>query len=150
MTDSHRADRYICIDIEVNRAHEGQAIILGGKLQDNSSWKQRLTKRAGHLLWSRLTKLLFPEKAQKVTAIVSTVPLNQLSLDPEVTTHIDVEYTADDYYQLMGVTGQEKWQAHLNSQLVRRLWTALDMALYPDGWEVNDSHQRRSRRQTFQ
>ncbi len=146
----NQEDRKVCIDVEVSSAHDGQVILMSGTFQDNAEWQQTLTKRAGHLLWSRLTTLLFPEKAQKVTAIVSTVPLSEFSLDPDISTHVEVDYTDDDYYRLTGLGGREKWRVLLNSQLVRRLWTALDIVLYPDGWETKTTHQGRSRRQTFQ
>lgn len=127
----------LCRDLFVSSRPEEQTISIGGIAFDNAQWTRVLSKRAAHLLWYRLTRALFPEKAQKVTSLVSTAPLSPLSLSPTVTSHVNVEHTEDnDYFMVSGTMGKSVWEIQFNILEARRLWTALDLALYPNGWET--------------
>lgn len=126
-------------DLFVSRLPKGDSLVVGGKINgkdDESKWTRILSRRAAHLLWYRLTLLLFPEKAKLVTAIVATAPLRP-STGPTVTTHIEVVPTDDSYYDISGMMGNVTWWVKLSNFEARRLWAALDMTLYPDGWNKN-------------
>lgn len=160
MEEKHQEDFGLCKDLFVSSRPDDQTIVIGGVYQkDNASenWNRILNKRAAHLLWFRLTSALFPEKAQQVTALVSTAPLSAMTLSPIITTHTDVVLSANEFYEIKGVMGKTTWTARMNSLEARRLWTSLDLALYPNGWEGNSQSQTGSsevkmmrRRQTYQ
>lgn len=141
-------------DVFVSSRPDGQALVVGGVSGQigttEKEWSRMLSKRAAHLLWFRLTMLLFPEKAGMVTAMVPTAPLDATVLNPTVTTHIKVERLVDNRYLVDGIMGKVHWGVILDSLETRRLWTALDLALYPDGWETTPPPSLKRRRQTYQ
>jgi hypothetical protein len=90
------------------------------------------------MLWYHLTRMLFPEKSDAVTALVSTAPLRS-EARPTVTTHVVVERTEDGDYEVMGWVGDQNWWLRLTEAEARPFWSALDVALYPVGWEGRSS-----------
>jgi hypothetical protein len=164
-TDS-KEDLGLSRDVFVSSRPDGESIVIGGAsffegsppASDGGKWARVLSRRAAHLLWYRLTLFLFPEKARHVTALVSTAPL-QLNASPTVTTHVDVTQPEKDLYDVVGMMGKVSWTTRLSTLEARRLWTSLDLALYPDGWEEKDNkpesttpqkEKPRRSRQTFQ
>ena len=159
----NKEDLGLSRDVFVSSRPDGESIVIGGAsssspIGDAGKWARVLSRRAAHLLWYRLTLFLFPEKARHVTALVSTAPL-QLNASPTVTTHVDVTQPEKDIYDVVGMMGKALWTTRLSTLEARRLWTSLDLALYPDGWEEKDNKPEpiapqkdkpRSRRQTFQ
>ncbi len=121
-------------DLFVSRKPEGETIILGGRGRDGNLWTRVLTRRAAQVLWFTLTGLLFPERAQTVTAIAVTAPLRNQK-QPTVTSHVEVARTADGFVEVIGWAGTETWWVRLPEGEARSLWTKLDIALYPVGWE---------------
>ncbi len=147
----------LCANLYVRTRPGEETLVIGGTRQveddtANKAWKQVLSQRAARLMWFRLTLCLFPEKAPKVTTLVSTAPLNIANLSPTVTIHANVTCTEDDLLEITGRVGQESWVIQINNADARRLWTALDLALFPDGWEASTSQPtpRHRRRQTYQ
>ena len=121
-------------DLFVHRKSSGESIVVGGTAEDKSRWTRVLSQRAAQMLWFYLTQLLFPEKSDMVTALVTTAPLRSADL-PTVTTHTTVDRTADGGFEIMGWVGDQTWLVRLNSDETRRFWSALDIALYPAGWQ---------------
>jgi hypothetical protein len=162
MEDKLQEELGLCRDVFVSSRPDDDAIVIGGACQkdggESTTWNRVMNKRAAHLLWYRLTSFLFPEKAPRVTALVSTAPLSTMTLNSTVTTHADVSRTEDEHYEIKGIIGKTTWIARLNGLEARRLWTALDLALYPNGWEgekkpqpaVQEAHKPLRRRQTYQ
>lgn len=141
MEERQQEDLGLCSDIFVSSRPDDDAVVVGGNYRksgaENTAWSRIFNKRAAYLLWYKLTSVLFPEKAQKVTGLVSTAPLSSMTLNPLITTHADVTPGEDDHYDIKGIMGRNHiWTARLNGMEARRLWTALDLALYPNGWET--------------
>ncbi|NDJ86510.1 MAG: hypothetical protein GYB66_11530 [Chloroflexi bacterium] len=158
MTDNLTEDLGLCRDLFVSSHPSGQTLVVGGTCEkEGGSGKSArvLTRRAAHLLWYHLTRLLFPEKAPMVTTLVSTAPLSGAP-SPALTTHVDIDLQNEDRYIIEGITSQQTWKMTISYMEARRLWTALDLALYPDGWETKDAASAQSanrpprRRQTYQ
>lgn len=119
----------------VSRKASGDAIIVGGVAQDSSRFARVLAQGAARTLWFHLTQLLFPERADMVTAIVMTAPLRSRDL-PTVTTHVTVERIDDPAgFEIVGEVGDQTWSLRLNDYEAQRFWTALDIALHPVGWQ---------------
>jgi len=118
----------------VHRKSSGESIVVGGTAEDESKWTRVLSQRAAQMLWFYLTQLLFPEKSEMVTALVTTAPLRSADL-PTITTHTTVDRTPDGGFEIMGWVGDQTWVVKLSDPETRRFWTALDIALYPAGWQ---------------
>ncbi len=130
----------IVSEVFVTSRPDGNTVIVGGTLlanpsPDSDKWTRVLSRRAGQILWYRLTLLLFPERASEVTARVSTAPLRPTGSLPSLTTHVEVAPGQDDTYHIKGTAGDDKWAVVVNGMEIRRMWAALDVALYPAGWE---------------
>jgi hypothetical protein len=121
-------------DLFVNRKRTGESLVVGGVGEDESRWTRVLSQRAAQMLWHQLTQLLFPEKSEMVTALVSTTPLRSDSL-PTVTTHITVDGHDNGIFDIVGWVGEHTWLAQLTEVEARRFWKALDVALFPVGWQ---------------
>lgn len=120
-------------DLFVSRKESDHTLVLGGVGQNEQRWAHIMSRRAAQVLWFKLTELLYPEKAQVVTSIATTAPLT-VPATRDLTTHIEVLKT-DDGYTLVGRVQRMRWLVKLTELEVRRLWAALDLALYPVGWE---------------
>jgi hypothetical protein len=125
----------------VHRKSGGESIVVGGTAHDDSKWTRVLSQRAAQMLWFYLTQLLFPEKSEMVTALVTTAPLRSSDL-PTITTHTTVDKTEDGLFEITGWVGDQSWLVKLSDQEIRGFWTALDIALYPAGWQGATSRNR--------
>jgi hypothetical protein len=120
-------------DIFVVYETDDNTIIVGGLGVGSSRWTQRLTAQAAHQLWSILTRLLFPEKSRHVLGMAKTAPL--CAPVPELTTRFEIMRNPDLHvYDILGWIGDEAWWCRVDYHTARRLWAALDVALYPAGW----------------
>ncbi|GIK64152.1 MAG: hypothetical protein BroJett018_19460 [Chloroflexota bacterium] len=144
-------------EIFVTSRPDGNSLIVGGTLlttpnEDSNKWTRVLSHRAGQILWYRLTLLLFPERASEVTARVSTAPLRPTGSLPTVTTHVEVAAGKDDTYHIKGTAGDDRWIVTVSGMEIRRMWAALDVALYPAGWEggERDTSRLPKPRQSYQ
>jgi len=118
----------------VSRKAESDSIVVGGIGEDTTRWTRVLSHRAAQMLWFHLTRFLFPEKSDMVTALVTTAPLRSATL-PTITTHMMVDKLQSGGYEFMGMVGEQTWWVRLNDYEAHRFWTALDIALYPVGWQ---------------
>jgi hypothetical protein len=118
----------------VSRKVSGDSIIVGGTAQDASRWTRVLTQRAAQMLWFHLVQYLFPEKSEMVSAMVSTAPLRSSDM-PTITTHVTVEKLETGSYEVIGWVGNLSWLVQIAAPDAQKLWTALDIALYPVGWQ---------------
>ena len=141
MVDKATQEYGLSSNLFVSRKANGDSLVVGGIGQDETRWTRVLSQRAAQMLWYHLTRLLFPEKSEMVAAMVSTSPLRSGNM-PTITTHMTVEPRDDRGYDIMGWVGEQTWWVYLNDYEARRFWTALDIALYPVGWQG-----RRSRTQ---
>src|SRR5215213_10063778 len=122
----------------VSRKASSEAIIVGGIAEDTSRFARVLSNRAAQMMWFHLTRLLFPEKSDMVTALVGTAPLRAANL-PTITSHIVVDKLDDGGIEIVGWIGDETWLVRLNEYEAHRVWTALDIALFPVGWQGDHS-----------
>lgn len=121
-------------ELFASRKRSGESLVVGGIGENHTRWTRVLSHRAAQMLWYRLTQYLFPEKCDVVTALASTAPLRDEAM-PTITTHIQVESLEDGCFDVVGWVGDEAWWVRLNNYEARRFWTALDMALFPVGWQ---------------
>jgi hypothetical protein len=134
MVDKPSQTYGLSTNLFVSRKANGDSLVLGGIGEDEIRWTRVLSQRAAQMLWYHLTRLLFPEKSEMVAALVSTSPLRSGNM-PTITTHVTVEPRDDDGYDIAGWVGEQTWWMHLSNYEARRFWTALDIALYPVGWQ---------------
>lgn len=123
----------------VSRKAGGESIVIGGIAENAARWTRVLTQRAAQMLWFNLTQLLFPDKSDMVTAMVMTAPLRSSDL-PTITTHVTVDQAKNGNFEVTGWIGSQTWMLALDAIEARRFWTALDIALYPVGWQGQSSH----------
>jgi hypothetical protein len=86
-----------------------QTLVLGGTGQEAQRWTHIITRRAAHVMWFKLTILLYPEKANMVTSLASTAPLRAPG-SPAITTHIEVVRSAEAQYTLIGWMYPVGWE----------------------------------------
>lgn len=127
----------------VSRKAGGESIVIGGIAEDAARWTRVLTQRAAQMLWFNLTQLLFPDKSDMVTAMVMTAPLRSTDL-PTITTHVTVDKLDTGNFEVTGWVGNHTWILLLDQIEARRFWTALDIALYPVGWQGQSSNPKPS------
>jgi hypothetical protein len=118
----------------VSRKAGGESVIVGGTAEDNTRWTRVLSQRAAQMLWFHLTRFLFPEKSAMVTALVTTAPFRGSDM-PTITTHMTVDKLPDGGFEIAGWVGEQNWWVRLSDYEAQRFWTALDIALYPVGWQ---------------
>jgi hypothetical protein len=121
----------------VSRKASGDSIVMGGIAADSSRWTRVLSQRAAQMLWLHLARLLYPDKADMLTAIITTAPLRD-STRPTITTHMTVESGDDGNYEIAGWIDGLAWYAQINLPEATQFWSALDIALYPVGWQGQD------------
>jgi len=127
-------------NLSVNDIENEQAMVLGGVSQNQQTWSHVLTRRAAQVLWFKLTQLLYPDKASMVTGLAVTASLRAPRITEPLTTHVDVVKNSPSQYTLVGwVQRNSSWMVLLDEIDARRLWAALDVALYPVGWEGRET-----------
>ncbi len=137
-------DYGLSTDLFVTRSSGADTIVLSGTAEDTNRWVRPLTRRAAHLLWYRLTWSLFPEKSPKVTGMAVTAAL-QSPDQPTITIHVDVQRQEETHtFSVDGMTRAERWQFTISDADARKLWAALDLLLYPAGWEGATMHTKRT------
>ncbi len=141
-SETQRRQIGLSTDLTVSREEGDLTVMLGGVDQSEDRWSQVLTRRAAQVLWFKLTVLLYPDKSDMVTGLAVTAPLRAPS-NPEVTTHVEVVKGAGSQYTLVGWIQRNTWKVLLSEMDARRLWTALDVALFPVGWEGRRSGQKK-------
>jgi hypothetical protein len=125
-------------DVFVSRKESDQTLIVGGVGQGEQRWAHVITRRAAQVLWFKLTVLLYPDKAGVVTGLAVTAPLRAPGT-AAITTHVEFVKSSEAQYTLIGWVERDTWMVQLSEVESRRLWTALDEALYPVGWEGRES-----------
>lgn len=108
----------------------GDSIILGGVMGDDTRWTRVLSQRAAQMLWFNLTQYLYPDKAETVTALITTAPLRSADL-PTITTHTTVDKSGDGVYEISGWVGSQTWSVTLDEAEAQRFWNTLDTTLSP-------------------
>ncbi|PJF40703.1 MAG: hypothetical protein D6737_19745 [Chloroflexi bacterium] len=135
MQDSGKKVNYGFVsDLFVTRRPNKDTIILGGVDEQKEKWTRLLSPRAAQMLWFHLTQILYPDKSDMVTALVATTPLRTPHL-PTITTHTNIITSDPAAIEVTGWAGEFTWDMLLSDYEARRLWTALDLALFPSGWQ---------------
>lgn len=120
--------------LSVTPGIEQDTFSLSGKSAGSRPWVHPLTRRAAHMLWYRLTWVLFPEKSPRVTGMAVTSPLRPLT-QTTIAAFVEVMYRTDQStFNVTGWNGTALWRFDLDDHSARELWAALDLALYPAGW----------------
>lgn len=120
-------------DIYVTRKPQGNSLIFGGSAEDGRPFARVVTTGAARVMWFYLTRHLYPEHADVVTALVQTAPLRPFG-QPAVTSHVTIETDNDDIFLVSGWGGRDEWRLRLTREEARRLWQSLDIVLHPVGW----------------
>jgi hypothetical protein len=134
MSDAPKQVYSLSTNLFVSRKASGDGIILGGTITAESRWTRVLSQRAAQMLWFHLTHFLFPEKSAMVSAMVTTAPLRSSDM-PTITTYMTVDQLEQGGYEIVGMIGDQLWGIRIADQDARQLWMALDIALYPAGWQ---------------
>lgn len=138
MPDETKNDYGYSTNLFVSRKATSDSIVVGGTAEDASRWTRVLSQRAAQMLWFHLTRFLFPEKSDMVTAMVMTAPLRASDM-PTITMHTTVDQIEGGGYEVVGWVGDYTWGVHLRDADARQFWMALDIALYPVGWQGQNS-----------
>jgi hypothetical protein len=141
-TQPLRVQYGLSTDLFVSRKESDESVVLGGVGEGEQRWVQVMTQRAAQLLWFRLTRLLYPEKADIVTGLAATAPLRS-SVSTTITTHMDAVKSAEARYTLVGWVQRDTWRVDLIELDARRLWAALDLVLFPVGWEGRETKSKK-------
>ncbi len=144
MTDKTDQDYSFSSHLFVSRKASGDGIIVGGTNTDDTRWTRVLTQRAAQMLWFHLTGFLFPEKSAMVSALVTTAPLRSSDM-PTITTHMTVDELDDGGYEVVGWVGDQPWGIRIADADARQFWMALDIALYPAGWQGSGPNNKPAR-----
>jgi hypothetical protein len=139
MTEESNQSYGLSANIFVSRKVSGDTVIVGGLAADSSRWTRVLSQRAAQMLWFHLAKLLYPDKSEKIRALIATAPLRD-STRPTITTHMTVDKLANGEYGITGWINGQSWEAQFESPEAQRFWSALDIALYPMGWQGHDGN----------
>lgn len=134
MPDTSKQGFSFSTNLFVSRKASGDGIIVGGTTEDTTRWTRVLTQRAAQMLWFHLTRYLFPDKSAMVSALVTTAPLRSSDM-PTITTHMTVDQLEDGSYEITGWIGEQSWGIRIGNPEARQFWMALDIALYPAGWQ---------------
>ena len=121
----------------VSRKASGDSIVMGGTAEDTTRWTRVLSQRAAQMLWFHLARLLYPDKSEMITALIATAPLRD-STRPTITTHMTVDLDANGNYAIAGYIDGQAWLLQVYEPEATQLWSALDIALYPMGWQGHD------------
>ena len=128
-------------DVFVSRKPTGDSLVVGGCAEDGRRFARVLTNGAARVMWFHLTCWLYPEHAEKVTAMVPTAPLRSVD-QPAITSHVAVARNPNEPFQITGWGGSEDWRLCLSDDEAQRLWRSLDLLLHPVGWQGrHTSHQ---------
>jgi len=124
-------------DITIDYDRETSLVRLYGVPQESliPPFEALLTRRAAHLLWVRLTQALYPHEAPTMTSSASTTPLHAPE-DVLLTNDIDfVKISGGEGYEVIGIVTNGEWRFRLTDKSAHRLWAAMDVTLFPVGWE---------------
>lgn len=125
-------------DVFVSLKPTGDSLVVGGCAEDGRRFVRVISGGAGRVLWYHLTCCLFPEHAEKVTAMVPTAPLRPAD-QPAITSHVAVARNQHNIVEITGWGGQEEWLLCLAEDEAQRLWRSLDLLLHPVGWQGRHS-----------
>lgn len=125
-------------DVFVSRKPAGDSLVVGGSAEDGRRFARVITNGAARVMWFHLTCCLYPEHAEKVTAMVPTAALRSAD-QPAITSHVAVARNLHDIIEVTGWGGQEEWLVCLSNEEAQRLWRSLDLLLHPVGWQGRHS-----------
>jgi hypothetical protein len=101
----------------------GGSIIIGGIDVRGERWTRVISHRAAHMLWFRLTLLLFPERVEWLTPM-DTLPIRDSKL-PTITNQFIVERLEGGVIEVTGIANGSRWTAKLLASDSMALWSAL-------------------------
>jgi hypothetical protein len=101
----------------------GGSIVIGGTDARSEQWVRVISNRAAHMLWFRLTQVLFPERAEWLTPM-DTLPIRDSTL-PTITNQVIVERLEGGVIEITGIAKGSRWTAKLLESESTALWAAL-------------------------
>jgi hypothetical protein len=116
----------------VSRKASGESIVMGGTAEDSTRWTRVLSKRAAQMLWFHLAQILYPDKADYITGMISTTPIRSTDM-PTITAHMTVDTLENGGYEIVGWINNQTWDISIEAAEAQRFWIALDIALNPAG-----------------
>ncbi len=138
MTDESKLAYGLSTNLFISRKASGDSYVLGGMAENAARWTRVLSPRAVQMLWFQLARFLFPDNADLVTSASSTTPLRSSTM-PTITSHVTINKQEDGRYEIVGWIDGQTWNTFLAETHVREFWNALDIVLYPAGWQGKDS-----------
>lgn len=141
MPDTPKQGYSFSTNLFVSRKASGDGIIVGGTNEDTTRWTRVLSQRAAQMLWFHLTRFLFPEKSDMVSALVTTAPIRGSDM-PTITQHMTVDQVDNGAYEIVGWIGEQNWGTRIINADARQFWMALDIALYPAGWQGSGTNNK--------
>jgi hypothetical protein len=126
-------------DLRLREMGEGDLILMTGGALKPPEFEHFLTRQASHFLWYFLTRSLFPDQGKSLSAEAAGVPLI-LPDAPYITTHIGVVDLPGGEYEIIGtLRSGAAWEMLVTAADARQLWGALDVLLYPMGWQGRET-----------
>jgi hypothetical protein len=101
----------------------GGSIVIGGTDVRSARWTRVISHRAAHMLWFRLTQVLFPERVEWLIPM-DTLPIRDSKL-PTITNQFIVERLEGGVIELTGIAQGSRWTAKLLESESIALWTEL-------------------------
>ncbi len=116
---------------------KGEWIIVGGIGAESVRWAHVLSWKMAQKLWYQLAEYLFPEQIDQIMGIALRLAVPpQPQIDDSLIQMIDVTPLLDsNLIDIRAFLGQTTWRFRLGLHDAHFLWAALDLALYPGGWQ---------------
>ena len=115
---------------------EGELIVVGGVGAQSIRWARVLSWKVAQKLWYQLAECLFPEQLAQVMGIalhLAVLPQPRIEL---ATGAFDVVPVLDgNLLDIRANLGEMTWRFRLGLNDAHFMWAALDLALYPGGWQ---------------
>ena len=115
---------------------QGELIVVGGVGAESIHWAKVLSWKAAQKLWYQLAECLFPEQMEQVMAIALRLAIPpQSKIDKPIGTFDVVALADSNLLDIRAYLGGATWRFRLGLHDAHFLWAALDLALYPGGWQ---------------
>ncbi|HLY29240.1 MAG TPA: hypothetical protein VKQ72_23035 [Aggregatilineales bacterium] len=115
---------------------QGEFIVVGGVGAQSIRWARVLSWKAAQKLWYQLAECLFPEQLEQVMGIALrlAIPMQPTIGAPKGTFDV-VALSDSNLLDIRATLGETTWRFRLGLHDAHFLWAALDLALYPGGWQ---------------
>jgi hypothetical protein len=115
---------------------EGELIVVGGVGAQSIRWARVLSWKVAQKLWYQLAECLFPEQLAQVMGIALRLTVPPQPKIEIATGTFDIAPVRDgNLLDIRASLGETTWRFRLGLHDAHFLWAALDLALYPGGWQ---------------